>query len=150
MTVFVYTCATTSKQSLGNRKLPYSNPLNIQMRNAREAVHMIYARLIRAEAVSPAQVCKGMTAADYPPPISMGSGCCCLTARLTACALKANAADTIAWHPYNTVVDTILRTMSQVKRRTVYDTRWCYKGTTGMSVLLTAAQGIHMTAMNTS
>ena len=40
--------------------------------------------------------------------ISMGSGCC-VTARLTACALNANAADTMAWHPYNTVVDTILQ-----------------------------------------
>jgi len=43
--------------------------------------------------------------------ISMASGCC-LTARLTACALNANAADTMAWHPYNTVVDTILQVTS--------------------------------------
>ena len=45
----------------------------------------------------------------------MWSACSCLTALLTACALNASAAETRAWQPYNTVVETILQCSTWVR-----------------------------------
>lgn len=95
----------TSKQSLANRKAASLERITrVGQRISKQLykMQMLMSKL-PAHALGDEYLHLG-----HDTHISMGSGCC-LTARLTAWALNANAADTMAWHPYNTVVDTILQ-----------------------------------------
>ena len=103
----------TSKQSLANRKAAVLETIReISQRISKQLykMHMLMS-VLSAHAFGDVYLHLG-----HGTHISMGSGCS-LTARLTACALNANAADTMAWHPYNTVVDTILQVMPCASHR---------------------------------